>query len=114
MKTYVFKVVVEPDDDRWSAYCAALLKQGAATWGYTPEEAFKNIQEVVQMMVAGLLEEGQPIPGGVRVSEEALIAVTVREVLISHVFAHSHLLPQQGEAVILSTYLSVPHHSACV
>ncbi len=28
MKTYIFKAVIEPDDDRWAAYCPALLKQG--------------------------------------------------------------------------------------
>ena len=51
MSTYAFKVVVEPDEDRWFASCPALEKQGAATWGYTKEEAFKNIQEVVEMVV---------------------------------------------------------------
>lgn len=24
MTTYIFKVVVEPDEDKWSAYCPAL------------------------------------------------------------------------------------------
>lgn len=31
MKTYNFKVVIEPDDDQWHAYCPALKKQGAST-----------------------------------------------------------------------------------
>jgi hypothetical protein len=31
--TYTFKVVVEPDEDRWRAYCPALEAQGASTWG---------------------------------------------------------------------------------
>jgi hypothetical protein len=26
MKTYTFKVVVEPDEDRWHAYCPALVR----------------------------------------------------------------------------------------
>jgi hypothetical protein len=39
MKTYIFKAAGEPDEDRWSAYCPALLRQGAATWGHTREEA---------------------------------------------------------------------------
>ena len=59
---YTFKVVVEPDDDRWHAYCPALEKYGASTWGNTKEEAFKHIQEVVQMVVDELLEEGTTIP----------------------------------------------------
>ncbi len=51
MKTYTFKVVVEPDEDRWHPYCPALQRYGAATWGNTREEAHKHIQEVVQMII---------------------------------------------------------------
>lgn len=47
MKTYSFRVVVEPDENRWSAYCPALEQYGAATWGNTRGEALKHIQEVV-------------------------------------------------------------------
>ena len=62
MKTYVFKVVVEPDDDAWFASCPALESQGAATWGDTQEEALKNIEEVVRMVVESLVEHGEPLP----------------------------------------------------
>lgn len=62
MKTYSFKVVVEPDEDRWHAYCPALSDWAATTWGYTEEEAYRNIQEVVQMIVEGMIEDGLPIP----------------------------------------------------
>src|SRR5262249_46605443 len=37
VKTYSFKVVVEPDEDRWHAHCPALQAYGAATWG-TPKK----------------------------------------------------------------------------
>ena len=37
MTTYAFKVVIEPDDDRWHAYCPALVERGGATWGAIPE-----------------------------------------------------------------------------
>ena len=77
MKTYIFRVVIEPDEDRWSAHCPALLTYGAATWGTTQEEALKHIQEVVQMVVEELLEHGEPIPGFVQVSQEPLVAVTL-------------------------------------
>jgi predicted RNase H-like HicB family nuclease len=50
--TYTFKVVVEPDEDRWRAYFPALEAQGAASWGYTHEEALRNIREVLEMIVA--------------------------------------------------------------
>jgi predicted RNase H-like HicB family nuclease len=77
IKTYIFRVVIEPDEDRWSAYCPALLKQGAATWGYTREEVLKHIDEVVHMIVAELIESGEPIPANVPVSQEPLVSVTM-------------------------------------
>jgi len=81
MKTYTFKVVVEPDEDRWHAYCPALEQYGAATWGNTREEALKHIQEVVQMVIEELAEDGIPIPEGprsdVQVFQDTRVAVTV-------------------------------------
>ena len=62
MKTYVFRVVVEPDEDRWVSYCPLLAQYGAATWGYTEAEALKHIREVVDMVLAELTEDGLPIP----------------------------------------------------
>jgi predicted RNase H-like HicB family nuclease len=80
--TYTFKVVVEPDEDRWHAYCPAIADRGGATWGNTPEQAVSNLQEVVQMVVESLVEHGEPIAptdpsDAVRVSPEPLVAVTV-------------------------------------
>ena len=81
MKTYTYRVVVEPDEDRWAAHCPALDKYAAATWGYTREEALKNIQDVVQMVLQELLEDREPIPedpaDDVSVSSEPRVAVTV-------------------------------------
>ena len=72
MKTYVFRVVVESEDGRWSAYCPALERYGAATWGDTEDEAFKNIREVVEMIVEELVEENSPLPEGP--SDEAVVS----------------------------------------
>ena len=69
--------MVEPDEDRWSAYCPTLLKQGAATWGYTQAEALKHIDEVVHMVAAELIEDGEPIPEEISVSREPLVSITV-------------------------------------
>jgi predicted RNase H-like HicB family nuclease len=90
MKTYSFKVVIEPDEDAqgnpaWHAYCPALVDVGAATSGRTRDEALKNINEVVRMIVQEFIEEGTPLPEGpadsvdvVEISqEEPRIAVTV-------------------------------------
>ncbi len=90
MKTYSFKVVVEPDEDAqgnsaWHAYCPALVSVGGATSGRTRDEALHNINEVVRMIVQEFIEEGKPLPEGPgdsteieEVSEEKpRIAVTV-------------------------------------
>ncbi|HEV2380040.1 MAG TPA: type II toxin-antitoxin system HicB family antitoxin [Terriglobia bacterium] len=77
MRSYVFKVLVEPDAGKWYAHVPQLEGQGAATWGHTREEAFRNIQEVARMVIEDMLEDGQPLPDGVMVSEEPLVAVTV-------------------------------------
>jgi predicted RNase H-like HicB family nuclease len=67
--TYTFSVVVEPDEDAWFAYCPALAGYGAATWGSTREEALRHIREVVGMVVAELVEDGEDHPADVEVSE---------------------------------------------
>jgi predicted RNase H-like HicB family nuclease len=91
MKTYSFKVIVEPDEDfdgkaaGWHAYCPALESVGGSTWGETEEQALKNISEVVHMIVEEFIEDGTPLPEGpedsVEVAEVSLkeprIAVTV-------------------------------------
>ena len=77
MKTYTFKVVVEPDEDRFHAYCPVLQQQGAATWGHTEEEALKHIHEVVRIVVEELLKDGESIPAGAEMREETLVSVTV-------------------------------------
>jgi predicted RNase H-like HicB family nuclease len=91
MKTYNFKVVIEPDEDfegnpsGWYAYCPALKQLGGATWGETRDEALKNINDVIHMIVEEFIEEGRPLPEGpgdsVQVQEvskdQPRIAVTV-------------------------------------
>lgn len=90
MKTYSFKVVLEPDEDAagnasWYAYCSALESVGGATSGRTREEALSKINEVVHMIVQEFTEEGKALPEGPEDSveieevsqEEPRIAVTV-------------------------------------
>ena len=81
MKTYAFKVVVEPDGDRWFAYCPLLEKRGAATWGYTKAEALKNIREVVEMTIESMITHQETIPiephEDVKVFDTPLVAVMV-------------------------------------
>ena len=81
MKTYVFQVAIEPDEDRWRAYCPELEEYGGATWGYTRKEAEKNIREVLEMVLESLIEENDPIPelpeGAGSVSTGIEVSVTV-------------------------------------
>jgi predicted RNase H-like HicB family nuclease len=81
MRTYTFKVVVEPDEDRWHAYCPHLERHGGATWGYTREDALRNIEDVVRMVVESMIEHGEPIPDDpsdqVHVTVEPRVAVTI-------------------------------------
>ncbi len=89
IRIYHFRVVLETDEDAegnpaWHAYCPALVDIGAATSGRTREEALRNLNEVVQMIVQELVEEGKAIPEGpshevqvAKVSEDApSIAIT--------------------------------------
>jgi predicted RNase H-like HicB family nuclease len=87
VKTYSFKVVVEPDEDfdgnpsGWHAFCPALESRGAATWGPTEAEALKNINAVVQMVVESMLAHGEQVPEApsdqAGVTVEPRVAVTV-------------------------------------
>ena len=76
MASYRFEAVVEPDDDQWHAYCPALVELGGATWGETRDEALANLEEVVRLVVASLLEHGDEVPAG-SIRGESLIAVNV-------------------------------------
>ena len=60
--TRTYRVVVEPDEDAWHAWCPAVQGYGAATWGRTQAEALRHIREVVAMVVAELIEDGETLP----------------------------------------------------
>lgn len=57
MQTYTFKVVVEPDEGGYHAWCPALRSYGAVTQGATQAEALKNFNDVLQMIVNELRED---------------------------------------------------------
>jgi predicted RNase H-like HicB family nuclease len=76
LKTYIFRVVLEedrwPDEPPsaavWRAYVPSLESLGAATWGETPQEALKNIREVLEMILEELAEEGNALPRSAQVT----------------------------------------------
>jgi len=77
MRSFVLRVVLEPDEDVWRAYIPELEAKGAATWGHTREEALRNMQEVAQMVLEELEEDGEQLPPSVTVSDQPLVAVSL-------------------------------------
>lgn len=57
---YVYRIVIEPDDDRFYAEIPSL--PGCYSWGYTYEEALKNIKEALELCLEVASEDNEPIP----------------------------------------------------
>ncbi len=77
MKTYIFPIAFEESDGAWHVYVPGLESQGAVTWGRTRDEALRNIQEAVQMLVEEMLEDGEALPSLITISDQASVAVCV-------------------------------------
>jgi predicted RNase H-like HicB family nuclease len=77
MKTYIFPIEIEESSDGWSVRVPSLENRGAATWGRSRDEALRNIQEVAQMVVEEMIEDGESLPADVRVSETPAVAISV-------------------------------------
>ena len=77
MKTYVFNVEMEQDEDgRWGAGIPAL--PGCATWGCTAEEALEALQEAAQAYLEDMVEAGDFSPDGrLRVGGTPAVTVTL-------------------------------------
>ncbi len=78
MKTYIFQVELEQEEDgRWSAWDEAL--PGCATWGYTKEETLEALKDAAQAYIEVLKEKGQSIPlaKGVETRDVLAVAVTL-------------------------------------
>ena len=43
-KTYIFKVVIEKDENRWVAYVPELKDKGGASWGKNKRRSFKELR----------------------------------------------------------------------
>lgn len=77
MKSYLFRVILEPDEEAWRAYIPDLEEKGGATWGKTRDEAIGNIREVAQMVIESMLEDGEALPPGITQMDEPVVAVTL-------------------------------------
>ena len=77
MKTYVFRVEVEQDEEgRWGAEIPTL--PGCAAWGYTREEALQAISDGAQACLKVLFEDGRSLP---KDAEEDSIVISGSEVV---------------------------------
>lgn len=78
MTTYVFEVELEPDEEGWRAFQPVLEEIGASTWGPTREDAVRNLEQVLALILEELAEAGETLPtaSGVSVSDKPLVAVT--------------------------------------
>ena len=77
MKTYIFPITLEQADNAWHVFVPGLESRGAVTWGETRDEALRNIQEVMQMIVEEYLEEDEALPPMVTVTDQPSVAVSV-------------------------------------
>lgn len=77
-KTYFFRAAIAQEDDgRWSAWIDAL--PGCATWGYTKEEALRNLRDAVEAYIQDMQKAGEDIPteAPTPVVHEPVVAITV-------------------------------------
>ncbi len=56
---FVYRVVIEPDDDRF--YAAIPRLPGCYSWGYTFEEALGNVKEALELWIEAKREADEPI-----------------------------------------------------
>jgi len=83
IQSYTFRVVIEPDAfaDGTPAYHASIpALQGCDTWGYTVEEALRNVEEAARMLLEIMRERGEPIPQDrdhVEIKEEPRVTVNL-------------------------------------
>ncbi len=59
-RSYIYRVVIQPDADRYYAELPAMPE--CYSWGYTYEEALRNIKEAAKLVIETRREDGEPIP----------------------------------------------------
>ena len=71
MSAYRFLIVVENAGQNFSAYSPDL--PGCVATGATRDEVEKNIYDAIQLHIAGLKEDGLPIPSSTSTAEYVVI-----------------------------------------
>ena len=60
MHNFRFSVVIEKDEDGYTAFCPEL--QGCYSQGETYEEVLENIRDAIRLHLDELIESGEKIP----------------------------------------------------
>ena len=60
MKSYTYRVIIEPDGKEYHGYVPAL--SGCHTCGSTIEETKKNLHDAISLYLENLKEKGSTIP----------------------------------------------------
>lgn len=60
MKSYTYRVIMEPDEGGYHAYVPAL--RGCHTWGQTVDEAREMIRDAMDVYLRSLIADGKDIP----------------------------------------------------
>jgi predicted RNase H-like HicB family nuclease len=55
-----YPIIIEKADNNYSAYCPDL--PGCVATGKTPDETVKRMREAIEYHLAGLTEDGLPVP----------------------------------------------------
>jgi len=78
MKTYLFEIELEPDEEGWRAFYPPLEDVGASTWGATQEAALNNIQEVLSLILEEFAEDEKALTAtdSLTVSNRLLVAIS--------------------------------------
>ena len=71
MNMHRFLIVIEDAGENYSAYSPDL--PGCVATGATREETERNMYEAIQLHIAGLIEDGLPIPQSTTVAEYVVV-----------------------------------------
>ena len=76
MKTYIFPVALEQEEDgSWSAWIEAL--PGCTAWGHNKAEALQAIKDAAEAYLEDMVEAGEDLPKeGVSVVEAPVVTVS--------------------------------------
>lgn len=83
MKTYTYRIIIEPDErNTFHAYAPAL--PGCHTWGESLEKARLNIHDAMNAYIRSLQKDGEPIPEDRGIEMLEIISVPIKKKDLSY------------------------------